>query len=131
MAKLSWTNELETGSRFIDDDHQKLIKMINSLIDAMVKDYPIDIVRNISDNLIAYTGEHFAREEVEMDRIKYHGALTHKAAHRKLITHILKFKKKLDTGDALNAVAISGFLSDWLRNHILQVDVKLALALRR
>lgn len=130
MANFSWTDDLETGNTFIDNDHRKLITMVNALYDAMAKGHAKDVMSKVLNNLIIYTREHFAREEVEMDRIRYSGAIVHKAEHNQLLKQVLDLKAKLDAGGTINAVAVSSFLSDWLRNHILQVDTKLAAALK-
>lgn len=130
MAKFSWTDELATGNSFIDNDHRKLIAMINALFDALATGHANDITNKVLNNLIIYTKEHFAREEAEMDRMKYSGAISHKSEHTQLLKQVHELKVKLDGGGKLNAVAISGFLSDWLRNHILNVDMKLAAALK-
>lgn len=130
MANFSWTDDLATGNSFIDNDHRKLITMVNALYDAMAKGQANDIINKVLNNLIIYTREHFAREEVEMDRIKYAGVIAHKAEHNQLLNQVLDLKTKLDAGGKINAVTVSTFLSDWLRNHILMVDMKLATALK-
>lgn len=130
MANFTWTDDLATGNSFIDNDHRKLITMVNALYDAMAKGQANDIINKVLNNLIIYTREHFAREEVEMDRIKYAGAIVHKGEHKQLLNQVLDLKTKLDAGGKINAVTVSAFLSDWLRNHILMVDMKLATALK-
>lgn len=130
MANFSWNDDLATGNSFIDNDHRKLITMVNALYDAMAKGQANDIMNKVLNNLIIYTREHFAREELEMDRIKYADSQAHKAEHNKLLSQVLDLKAKLDAGGKINAVATSSFLSDWLRNHILMVDMQLAAALK-
>ena len=130
MAHFSWTDELATGNTFIDNDHRKLITMVNALFDAMAKGQANEIMSKVLNNLIIYTREHFAREEAEMERTHFAGTVAHKYEHSQLLAQVLELKTKLDTGGKVNAVAISGFLSDWLRSHILTVDMKLASALK-
>ena len=102
-----WTDELRTGHALIDSDHRKLITMVNALFDAMEKGQASDIVAKVMHNLIIYTKEHFAREEAEMMRINYAGALSHKSEHSALIRQVLDLKSTLDAGGRVNAVAVS------------------------
>jgi hemerythrin-like metal-binding protein len=118
-----------TGNSLIDGDHRKLISMANAFFDAMSKGQGNDVVGKVLNNLIIYTKEHFGREEAEMQRVKYSGSITHKSEHTKLIKQVGELKATLDSGGKLNAVNIYSFLSDWLRNHILVEDKKLAAAL--
>ncbi|MFA5913280.1 MAG: bacteriohemerythrin [Burkholderiales bacterium] len=130
MAQFSWTDDLCTGNSLIDGDHRKLISMVNALLDSMAKGQANDIMSKVLNNLILYTKEHFGREEAEMQRIRYVASLSHKSEHTKLIKQVLELKASLDAGERINAVSVSGFLCDWLRNHILTVDMKLAAALK-
>lgn len=131
MAQFSWSNDLITGNDLIDGDHRKLISMVNALFDSMAKGQANDIMSKVLNNLIIYTKEHFGREEAEMKRINYSASISHQSEHAKLIKQVLELKAKLDSGDKINAVSVSGFLSDWLRNHILAVDMRLAAALKK
>ena len=130
MANFAWTDDLITGNELIDGDHRKLISMVNALFDSMAKGQANDIMSKVLNNLIIYTKEHFGREEAEMRRIKYTEEISHRAEHAKLIKQVLDLKATMDRGDKINVVTVSTFLSDWLRNHILAVDKKLAAALQ-
>lgn len=130
MAQFLWTDDLSTGNALIDGDHRKLIDMINALFESMAKGQGNDIISKVLNNLIIYSREHFGREEAEMLRIQYAASLSHKAEHTRLIKQVVELKASLDAGQKISVLAVSSFLSDWLRNHILTVDQKLAAALR-
>ena len=115
----------------IDNDHRKLINMANAFFEALANGQGNDVQSKVLNNLIVYTREHFGREEAEMQRINYASSAAHKNEHTKLIQQVGELKAKLDSGGKLNAVTIYNFLSDWLRNHILLVDKKLALTLKK
>lgn len=131
MAQFSWTDDLCTGSHLIDGDHRKLISMINALYDSMIKGQANDIISKVLHNLMLYTGEHFGREEAEMQRIRYAASIAHKLEHTLLIKRVQELKAKLDAGTKINVTEVASFLNDWLRNHILKVDMKLAAALNQ
>lgn len=131
MAQFSWTDDLYTGSSLIDGDHSKLVGLVNAFIQTMESDQGSARMSKAMSGLIAYTGEHFGREDAEMERIQYVAALAHKAEHAKLLRQLVELKQMLDAGGKINVPAVSEFLGEWLRDHILTVDKQLAAALMR
>jgi len=131
MAHFSWTDDLYTGSTLIDGDHRKLIGLVNALFETMESGQGNGHMSKAMNDLIAYAGEHFAREEVAMERIHYVAALAHQAAHIRLLKQIVELKAMLDAGGRINVPAVSDFLGEWLREHILTADMKLAAALKK
>jgi hemerythrin-like metal-binding protein len=131
MAQFSWTDDLYTGSSLIDGDHGKLIGLLNALFDTLESAQGNGRMSKSMNDLIAYTEEHFGREEAEMQRIQYVASLAHKAEHTKLLKQLVELKAMLDAGGRINVPAVSDFLNAWLRDHILAADMKLAAALRQ
>ncbi len=130
MAQFPWTDDLYTGSRMIDGDHRKLISLVNALFATMESGRCDERMSKAMNDLIAYTGEHFGREETEMAGIQYVAALAHKSEHTKLLRQLIELKEMLDAGGIINIPAVADFLSQWLRDHILTADMKLARALK-
>lgn len=131
MAQFSWTDDLYTGSTLIDGDHRTLIGLVNTLFETMESGQGNARMSRAMNDLIAYAEQHFGREEAEMERIQYVASLAHSAEHAKLLRQLVELKAMLDAGGRINVPAVSDFLSEWLRQHILTVDLKLATALRR
>ncbi len=131
MAQFSWTDDLYTRNTLIDGDHAKLVELVNALIETMESGQGNEHMGKAMSDLIAYTGEHFGREETEMERIQYVAALAHKAEHTKLLIQLVELKEMLDAGGRINVAAVPGFLVEWLRDHILTADMKLAAVLKR
>jgi hemerythrin-like metal-binding protein len=130
MAPFSFTDDLYTGSSLIDGDHRKLIDFVNAFFQSMQSGKDDGHMSKAMNALIAYTGEHFAREEAEMERIRYVAALAHQAEHAKLLKQLIELKEMLDAGGRMNIPAVADFLSGWLRDHILTADKNLAAALK-
>ena len=131
MAQFSWTDDLYTGSSLIDGDHRKLVGLVNAFFQSMQSGEDNGRVGKAMNELIAYAGDHCAREEAEMERIQYVASLAHKAEHTKLLKQVVELKAMLDAGGRINIPAVSDFLSEWLRDHILTEDMKLAAALKK
>ncbi len=130
MAQFCWTDDLYTGNALIDGDHRELIRLTNALFRTMEGGHAGDGMSKAMHELIAYTEEHFAREEAEMERIEYVAALAHQTEHARLIKQIVELGQMLDAGGRINVPAVSAFLSEWLRDHIRAADMKLAAALK-
>jgi hemerythrin-like metal-binding protein len=129
MAQFSWTDDLYTGDALIDGDHRKLVELVNAFFQCMQSGQDqLGLCTAMSD-LVTYTGEHFRREEAEMERTQYVAALAHQAEHAKLLKQLAELKLMLDAGGRMNIPAVADFLSQWLRDHILTKDMKLAAAL--
>ncbi len=130
MAQFSWTDDLYTGSTLIDGDHRKLVELVNAFLLAVENGKDNGRMSQSMKALIAYTGEHFGREEAEMERIQYVASLAHKSEHTKLLRQLVALKQMLDAGGRINVPAVASFLIGWLRHHILAADMKLAAALK-
>ena len=130
MVQFCFTEDLYTGSNLIDGDHHKLVELINAFFESMQSEDGARMSKALHA-LIAFTGEHFAREEIEMERIQYVAALAHKGEHTKLLKQIAELNDMLDAGGKINIPAVADFLNEWLRDHILTADMKLAAALKK
>jgi hemerythrin-like metal-binding protein len=125
MAFMTWGPMFKLGFGDIDQQHQRLVEIVNELHDAMVqKDRPS--VSKVLNELVRYTVSHFAFEERLMDQYGISTAAAHKAEHKKLVADVSEFKAKFDAGAATVTTELMAFLSDWLRNHILKTDRGLA-----
>jgi hemerythrin-like metal-binding protein len=131
MTQFSLTDDLYTGSTLIDCDHRKLIELVNAFFQSMESGQSNRGVSKAMHDLVAYTGEHFRREEAEMARIQYVAVLAHRSEHTKLLKQLVELKDMLDAGGKMNVPAVAAFLSGWLHDHILAADMKLAAALKQ
>lgn len=130
-AFFDWSDELSVGNQFIDNDHKKLIKMINNFHNAMQEGRGKEVISKVLNNLFIYTSEHFKREEDEMLRIKYALFEDHRRKHQQLISQVENLQTDLDNGKIMLTTKVSDFLKDWLYSHILQTDKLLAAAISK
>ena len=130
-AYFSWSEDLRVGNSFIDSDHQKLIKLLNQLHDAMAQGHGKDVLGKTLAELIRYTQEHFKREEDHMQRMRYAGYAAHKSEHDKLLKEVIDLQAQFNSGNAMLSVKVSGFLRNWLVGHIMKVDKELAVAMQK
>ena len=124
MSLIRWNDSFSVNVRKIDQEHKKLVEMVNELTDAMKSGQGKDILGKILDGLISYTASHFQTEENYFQQVKYPHAAAHKKEHADFVQKVTEFKKDFEEGRATVSVNILQFLSKWLQNHIKGTDQK-------
>ena len=118
-----WTGKMSVGVELLDDDHKKLVAMLNDLHDGIHAGHGTERLERVLDGLAAYTGTHFAHEEEFFAQTDYPAAAEHILEHRKLTKLVLDVQARYKKGqfDALSLETMS-FLKDWLQDHIQGTD---------
>jgi hemerythrin-like metal-binding protein len=123
MAFFDWTDRLSVGVKACDDDHKKLIDMLNRLHVGMESGQAKDVVGKVLDDLISYTKFHFAREEAFFTRTGY-PSVEHREEHRLLVEQVDDLQSRFKSGEASISIETLEFLKDWLAFHIHGTDKK-------
>jgi hemerythrin len=124
MSLIKWNDSFSVNVVKIDQEHKKLVEMVNELTDAMKAGHGKDVLGNILDGLISYTASHFQTEENYFQQVKYPHAVEHKKEHVAFVQKVTEFKREFDAGRATVSVNILQFLSKWLQTHIKGTDQK-------
>lgn len=124
MPFITWEDSMSVNVKEIDDQHKKLISLINELHEWKETGERKDILGDVLEELINYTRYHFSAEERRMKQFSYIGYLEHKRQHDDLTDKVMSLKDKHDKEGSAIAVEVSSFLKDWLTNHILGTDKK-------
>lgn len=125
MPLMTWTEKLSVGVGVIDDDHKKLVGMVNELYDAMQGGHGRDALGRILEELVQYTKFHFAREEKYFAQTGYPAAVPHKREHDALTRQVLDVQQKYSAGATTTlSLDVLHFLKNWLVNHIQGSDQK-------
>ncbi|MCI5157646.1 MAG: bacteriohemerythrin [Candidatus Electrothrix sp. AUS1_2] len=124
MSLIKWNDSFSVNVVKIDQEHKKLVGMVNELTDAMKAGQGKDVLGKILDGLISYTASHFQLEEKYFQQIKYPDAAAHKKEHAAFVQKVTEFKKEFDAGRVTVSVNILQFLSKWLQSHIKGTDQK-------
>jgi len=123
MAYMNWDKNLETGLTVIDKQHKKLIEQINILHTAMHQGKSKDVIENILNELKDYTKYHFSTEEKAFNKYNYKNKLIHARKHHELIKQLDEISQ-YKTGSSLLSIDLLNFLNKWVKEHILQEDMK-------
>ena len=124
MTLISWNNNLSLNIKEIDEQHKKLIGMVNEPHSAMGSGKGKETLGKVLAGLIEYTKSHFSAEERFMDRHQYPGYLKHKAEHDAFTKQVLDLQGKYTEGKTVVTVEVMNFLKDWLTTHIQDSDKK-------
>ena len=124
MALLTWNDSYSVKVKQFDDQHKKLVDMINKLHDAMKVGKGTESSKEILGSLVSYTQTHFNDEEKLMKQHGYPYYEQHKKEHNQLVMKVADVKKLIDEGKMLISQELMQFLKDWLVKHIQGEDQK-------
>ena len=119
---VEWKQEYSVGIDSIDQQHRKLLNLINQLQTAITHSTGEEFEREALDELVDYTKTHFSYEEGLMEENDYPDFKPHKEQHKKMVEEVERVlaQYQLDQETAMqNAV---DFLKGWLINHINGTD---------
>ncbi len=122
---IDWVAELETGIDEIDKQHKVLVRMINNLHQAILKDETESAIKMIVHDMVVYVQMHFQTEEDLMDKYDYPLMALHKQEHSKFVAKTLDFKEASDRSEENISYKVMDYLQSWLVSHILDTDKNL------
>jgi len=127
---LLWTDNLSVGVKYFDEDHRRLISMINELNSAVQN---VDVAGSIAEDEIEialhrlenYFEYHCLQEEVFMENIGFPELDDHRLHHRQFLEKIKSMSDAMSgSRDPLHAKDLMQFIYDWLINHVNGADKK-------
>ncbi|MCU7809633.1 MAG: bacteriohemerythrin, partial [Candidatus Thiodiazotropha sp. (ex Notomyrtea botanica)] len=115
---VSWDNSLSVGIAVIDEEHQKLLTLINNLQTAILYPTGESFERQALSELVDYTKYHFEREEKLMQDNGYPEYEQHKQQHEEMIAKVSVFLSKYENDREGTVDELTSFLKTWLIDHI-------------
>lgn len=116
----------KTGIDFVDEEHKRLFEIAEEAHQLQQNEFipdKYDHIVKILEDLRDYTKSHFAHEENYMKEIGYKGMFTQKVQHDAFIAKLDGLDlQSLDENSDGAISDILTFLTDWLVEHILNVD---------
>jgi hemerythrin len=123
MPFIVWNDRLSVGVGVLDEDHKRLVGVLNDLYDAIRAGRGKETLGRLLDQLADYTLFHFRREEEFFAQTGYAGAVDHKAEHDNFAAWITKLRTRYVEGTAAApSLEVINYLKDWLFDHILGSD---------
>lgn len=122
-----WDEDFITGVESIDEQHYKLVEIINDLLKCSFdsEDGKLQKINDLHKRLTKYAIYHFNEEENLMESffIDSRHLDIHKKIHKEFITKISNFfEYQLNDNEYEDLEEINEFLIRWLAYHILNMD---------
>ncbi len=131
MSFMEFNDSLKVGNTVIDHEHQNLVRYINVLQQSIDAEATDDVVDGVLDGLSDYVATHFTVEEELMKAYDYPEFGVHKQLHGKFTKRLGELTAMYEENRSIVAEPLLDFLMSWLIHHILKVDVKLAVFLKK
>lgn len=130
-AHLIWNDSLMTGVPEIDEQHRILVHTFNEASEKLCGEVSQEVLQAITQDLLGYALYHFETEELLMRDAGYEAeddadARRHLAEHRDFSTQVLAVRDRLKAGIPIPPHELLVFLNNWLVNHIMHTDMRLA-----
>jgi len=124
MSYLKWSDKYSLNVTEIDEQHKKLVSLVNDMYDAMQAGKGRDMIGTVIDEFVDYTDYHFKAEERLLRENGYPEYDEHKEMHDNLSRKAHSIKEAFDRGNTPTAIEVMLLLTNWLNTHILEEDRK-------
>ena len=131
MNVITWKPEYDIGIQEIDEQHKKLVGLINNLYDVIVKKGTHEEIGQVIKDVIEYTKIHFAIEECLLRMFEYENYDSHKRGHDLFVEKVQGISNRFLHGDHSVSIELFSLLRDWLIQHIQEKDTQYAPVLLR
>ncbi len=119
---VEWKDDYSVGIDSIDQQHKKLLNLINQLQTAVDYSTGDQFEREALDELVDYTKTHFTYEEGLMRDNDYPDFEPHKAQHEKMFKKVEEVLAEYEQDHDTAMANAAEYLKDWLINHINGTD---------
>lgn len=119
---VEWRDEYSVGIESIDNDHKRLLNLINQLQTAVHYQTGEQFEREALDAVVDYTRGHFQREEELMESHDYPELEAHRAEHRQMIERVDGMLEEYRRNPQSGLEDAVQYLKNWLIHHINGTD---------
>ncbi len=122
MEILKWRKSYETGISQMDEQHKKLIQLVNQLYKMLREKDGIDELDAILQEMSDYAEQHLRDEEHLLETHAYPDIGKQKNSHNEYHETMDQLLLEMETDKHLAAQKIYGFLRKWWIDHIVGED---------
>ena len=126
MFYFQWKDAYLTHIDELDDQHQKLVALINSfytdLLNCPENAEKQACIGKTLEELVAYSNYHFAAEEKLMLEHQYPAYQQHKQEHESFKRKVAALMQTQNEAENALPFPVVVFLRDWLTTHVIQTD---------
>jgi diguanylate cyclase (GGDEF)-like protein/hemerythrin-like metal-binding protein len=122
FLKLVWSATYRCGNARIDAQHERLFRLANELLDALLSGRPLDEISGFVAGLLAEVIQHFHDEEAILAEKGFPGLADHAGKHAELVAKALELEQAFQAG-TLSIGDLFQFLAhDVVALHMLKAD---------
>jgi hemerythrin len=131
MAAFTWNPCFVTGLLDVDEQHHRLVDLINRFGDLIMRDEGASVAETeaVFVELADYAQYHFTDEEALMvaEHLDPRYVVQHRKSHANFLTEVTQLHGNVSVNDRGAARSLLQFLTYWLAYHILGSDQFMAL----
>lgn len=125
IFRIDWKPNYACGEATIDQEHQGLLLLANTLIDlAIRREADPERFNKTFDTLLSTIVQHFEHEEKILRTHNYDSLSEHAEQHQLLIKHMNDLRKQSEESDASIGKLIDFIVSDIVVGHMAEEDSK-------
>jgi hemerythrin len=122
-----WSNNFSVGVREIDEQHKKLVEILNELIAYASNDSACES-KNIDETIkkiVEYKTIHFGTEEKYFKQFSFEGTDEHIQKHRGFDQEVSGLLSNFQKdGEKNQLIELLDFMENWFTDHLLNMDQK-------
>jgi hemerythrin len=122
LEHLVWSESLSIGLDQLDDQHKKMVGILNALQEAISQGSQKPDVERVIADLLSYTRYHLSFEERQMVVAAYPGLSDHQREHRGLVAQIEIYALQVNDRQPLAAIKLLKFVNQWWSRHLATSD---------
>ncbi len=119
---IRWRPDYEIGLEKIDNEHKKLVDIINDFYNAFATAQAHKKIGEIINELVNYTIFHFTAEEEMFKNSSYPDTENHMKKHKTFVNKLKEYHKEVSEGNLTTSYDMVTFLKEWLIIHIKETD---------
>lgn len=125
MPIVIWRDEYSVNVGEIDNQHQKMLELVNNLHSAVEARIDKSDLKNLMVELVEFTGMHFTTEEQLMKKFAYPEFAKHQNEHSMLLQHMKELVAMVSNGKYPTFYSDYDVSTDWALVHISNCDKSL------
>ncbi len=121
---MEWSKQFEVGHKRVDEQHEKLVRKLNDLIEMSKNCDNIENFNTSLELLESYCLLHFSTEENIMIKNNYPMFKKHKEQHENFILAMNEFKEEFEKNGKTKKILekMEEYCIYWLKGHIAGSD---------
>ncbi len=123
---IKWNKEMELGIPSIDEQHKKLVDLMNEFYEELEEGKKEEAIERFLDELGNYLVYHLDYEEKFLEKIGYSDFKNHKKTHEMFKKFYKEEIERVKKGDEKAVRELIAFTLSWLYTHIMKTDKKYA-----